>query len=395
MTEQRHRRQIEAPVSQVYLAFANDTHLCEWLCSDAKLAAVEGGAALLINNDPVFSYAGTIDQLEPDASIGFDLRRLDGEGEARLLVTIAAEDGGSDLEITLSANPGDPLAELVEARLRRLVALLETGYDLRIAELPLIGVMPGPPLDAAALAQRGVNEPHGLTVVGTVPDLSAAKAGVRADDVLLEAAGTPLANWRDFRDVVTAHAVGDRLPIRYLRDGAIHEVELELLARPMPVLPTSAAEAAEAVRSIKRDLEREFEALFEGVTAAEAAHKPAADSWSADEVIAHLINTERDHQAFIASLLISDELEVFSSNHPSRVGATVARYGGNRALLAALKGSHAETVQMYASLSAEQLTRKGTLIRCLLTEEGNGFHSRHHQGQIRRALAAVRGAVPA
>lgn len=395
MTDRSSTLRIEAAPELVHLAFVNDTHLCEWLCYDADIGTRSGGPALIRHNDPAFLYAGTITELEPGHLVAFDLRRLDGDGRLRLRAETGPDGGGTRLELALAAADGDPLAALIETRLRNLVSVLETGYDLRVAELPLIGVMPGPTLDADALRERGLEQESGLAILGALAGFSAARSGFRADDVLLEADGQKLGSWTDFQRIVRDREVGQELRIRYGRDGAVHETELTLLPRPMPELPGSAAAAAAAVRARKRELERELDALFAGVTEAEASTRPSPQAWSANEVIAHLIATERDHQALIASLLISNELEVFSGNHPARVAATLARYPTGSALRAALAAGHEETVQMFAHLSDDELARKGSVIRCLMIDEGLAYHTRRHFGQIRRALAAAGSAVTA
>jgi hypothetical protein len=373
------------------LATASD--LSARLCNDARIRATDGGHALIVNTDPALTYAGMVIEVEPDARIGYDLRRLDGDGRVGLHATIAARGAACTLTLTLRGGEGDALVSLIEERLRNLKALLETGYDLRISELPLIGVMPGPRLDAAALSERGIEAESGLDILGAVPGLSADRAGLSAGDALLAADGRALESWTDFRDMVRSHGVGETVPLRFGREGTVREVDLELLARPMPSVPTSANEAAAAALAHKAPLDAELDTLVAGFGETEAAAKPAPDAWSANEVLAHLINAERDHQILITSVLIANRLRVFSNNHPARVAATMERYRGLSALVDALHAAHAETVALYRHLPADLFDRKGALVFCLMIEEGGSYHTRHHFGQMQRAVDSARAAV--
>jgi uncharacterized protein YndB with AHSA1/START domain len=393
VNEQIHTLELDVSPAQVFLSLNNASELSAWLCNDARIRAAVGGHALIINNDPPLAYAGLVTEVEIDTRIAYDLTRLDGAGRLELRAEIAEQGGGSLLTLTVRSSDGDALGALVEGRLRHLTALLETGYDLRISELPLIGVMPGPRLDAEALRERGIEAEQGLAILGAVPGLSADRAGLAGGDALLEAAGSPLASWSDFQVVVRSHGVGASVPLRFGRDGSERDVDLELLPRPMPTVPTSADEAALAALALKAPLDRELDALVAGVSEAEAAARPADDAWCANEVIAHLINAERDHQILLTSVLISNRLRVFSNNHPARVAATVERYRRLDALVDALHASHAETIALYRNLPSDALQRKSALVICLMIEEGGTYHTRHHFAQLRRAVDSARAAI--
>jgi predicted RecB family endonuclease len=130
--------------------------------------------------------------------------------------------------------------------------------------------------------------------------------------------------------------------------------------------------------------------LFAGVSERDASAKPDPKRWSANEVIAHLINTECDAQTYIASLVVGTEPEVFSGNLDARVAATARRYGTTAALLKALQDTHAETGEMIRHLPEAFLERRASLVRLQLSAQVAAFHTRHHFPQITRALQDAR-----
>ena len=97
--------------------------------------------------------------------------------------------------------------------------------------------------------------PDGLVVVGVDPETAAAAGGLRPDDVLAEAAGTPLSDFDMYAAVVRRHMVGDSLTLRVLRDDASIRVPLVLGERPRESAPDfdvlyTAVEAEGALRRV-------------------------------------------------------------------------------------------------------------------------------------------------
>jgi membrane-associated protease RseP (regulator of RpoE activity) len=73
-------------------------------------------------------------------------------------------------------------------------------------------------LDNTLRAQLGLPEGQGLAVLSVVPDSPAAKAGLKENDVLLDAGGKPLGKIQDLVDAVEA-AKDQELALSLLRDG--------------------------------------------------------------------------------------------------------------------------------------------------------------------------------
>ena len=71
----------------------------------------------------------------------------------------------------------------------------------------------------------------GVKAAGLVPGSPAEKAGMRAGDVLLEVAGTPLASLRAYSDLLKTLTPGQSVPVVFERNGQRHEATVVLAER--------------------------------------------------------------------------------------------------------------------------------------------------------------------
>ncbi|GAA0566204.1 Do family serine endopeptidase [Craurococcus roseus] len=84
------------------------------------------------------------------------------------------------------------------------------------------------PLDAELAAAVGLSEPRGALVAGVEPGSPAAKGGLKAGDVVLEAGGRPVRNPRDLASAVAEAKPGATLPLAVSRDGRRTEQRVAL-----------------------------------------------------------------------------------------------------------------------------------------------------------------------
>ncbi len=65
----------------------------------------------------------------------------------------------------------------------------------------------------------GLPAARGAVITQVVPDSPAAKAGLKAEDIILEADGREVRDFDQLRNLIGLHRVGDRVELKVLRDG--------------------------------------------------------------------------------------------------------------------------------------------------------------------------------
>ena len=106
---------------------------------------------------------------------------------------------------------------------------------------PLTATVPSSPAGAPALrTDRKVTlgivpdftyNGQGVRLGGTSPDSPVERAGLRTGDVVIQAGNTPIAVLKDLSDVLKTKQPGDRLPLRFLRNGKEMKTVVELKER--------------------------------------------------------------------------------------------------------------------------------------------------------------------
>ena len=145
---------------------------------------------------------------------------------------------------------------------------------------------------------------------------------------------------------------------------------------------------AEKIRQEYAEMQAELDKFFEGVSEEQAAFKPAPDAWSAKEVLAHLIQSERFQQSFAAELVNGYERQAdgFGRNLDATIQATTSAYPTLEELLDGFKRSCAETCALFANLPGEFLDRKGSFWRLALAGLEWPYHFDAHIEQMRASI---------
>lgn len=124
---------------------------------------------------------------------------------------------------TAVAGVGLGLAVPINAATRKIVAALMTEGRVRRAWLGVAGgPRPLPPRVAARLSRRGCVE-----VVEVVEGSPAARAGLRAEDLIVELDGAPVTGVDDLQRLMVAEVIGRPVDVTVVRDG--HELAVELV----------------------------------------------------------------------------------------------------------------------------------------------------------------------
>ncbi|MFC9328568.1 S1C family serine protease [Kitasatospora sp. NPDC057015] len=129
---------------------------------------------------------------------------------------------------TAVAGNGLGLAVPINATSRRIITTLLSDGRIRRAYLGLAGVPAA--LPPALRARTGRKD--GMRVVEVVPGAPAARAGLRAGDLLLTAAGQPVADAQALQRLMLADAIGRPLALTALRGEALVDVIATLAELP-------------------------------------------------------------------------------------------------------------------------------------------------------------------
>jgi S1-C subfamily serine protease len=123
---------------------------------------------------------------------------------------------------TAVAGVGLGLAVPVNEATRKVIGALMTDGRFRRAYLGIAGgPRPLPPKLAAKLGRRGAVE-----VVEVVEGSPAAKAGLRAEDLIVEVNGTPIEDVNDLQRLMVAELIGSAVVAKIVRGGAEQDVTL-------------------------------------------------------------------------------------------------------------------------------------------------------------------------
>jgi len=121
---------------------------------------------------------------------------------------------------TAVAGFGLGLAVPINDTTRTIITALLTDGRVRRAYLGVAGMpAPLPP----SLAQR-TGQPNGMRVLEVVPGSPAARAGIQPGDIILSAAGQAIAGAQALQHLMLGDAIGSRLPITVVRNGALVDV---------------------------------------------------------------------------------------------------------------------------------------------------------------------------
>ena len=397
-TTVRSEQFVKSTPAQVYNAFTHAIQLHEWLCDFATVAPRPGGRMYLWWHGDFYS-AGEYLVLEQDRLIKFKWDARFNPAPSEVTVTLTEKDGGTlvTLDHTVPDGEGWPERALSfkaewDLTLPNLAQVLETGLDKRTFERPMLGININDfsPEIAHAI---GVPVDQGIRLADVRPGMGAHAAGLQKDDVIVEFNDKPITN--DFGSLQVAlqgKKGGDQVQVVYYRGPEKKVVTMQLSKRPIPEISWDPAELARRVRLTYDDSLLKLETCLQGISEADADRQPAPGEWSARQVLAHLIQTERGWIANLDDVVggyerLSDD---WGGNLPSHINATVKAYGTVRGMLDELKRLAIEVVSFTEALPPAFIERKASYFLNAVQLLELESHTISHIEQIQAALAAAR-----
>jgi uncharacterized protein YndB with AHSA1/START domain len=385
---------VQAPSKFAYRAFTNATSMREWLCDVATVTPHPHGRIYLWWAGDFYS-SGHYLELEENKRVKFRWFSNIDPAPTEVTVTFTEKDGGVNVRMDHDVPQGEAWQGKAESfrenwqdSLRNLKSVLETGIDLRIAERPMLGIVPGDFSEEQAI-HLGIPVREGLRLDATVEGMGAKRAGLERDDLLVSMAGKTITN--DFTSLQMAIAGkkgGDVVEVEFYRGAEKKKVAMELTKRPMADVPFNPVELAKQARALFEPALVEIEKCFEGYTDEQAMKRPEPNEWSALEVVAHLIQGERFNASLLSALIDGYEptTDGFGSNINASVAATVKANPSIKLMLDALRRSVDEILLYVEMIPEEFVANKGSYYRFGSGMLQPGFHLNAHTEQIQKAL---------
>lgn len=395
-------RLVNASPAEAARMFTHATALRDWLCNAAHTAPREGGH-IFLRWDDGYAASGTFTKFDPGKRLTFTWNGSGEPAATQVAVTFTPKGEATRVAVTHSGfgsgrqwrTAMEALAAAWPLSLENLQSVLETGIDLRFARRPRLGIFIGD-LNAQIAQQLGVPISRGIRLEGTAEGSGARAAGLQKDDVIVAFNGKKVNDPEGLGPLLVGLKAGDKPPVTFYRGAQKHTLPLELSRFPIPEMPEHGAELAEKVRALHAKVDAAFAQAVDGLSEAEAERRPAENEWSAKEMLAHFILTERDYQSWVANMLndtpVNDDLE-FRPNVNERVRALVSRLGTVAALRQELTLAEAETACLLESLPETFIRNRKHLYRRVASwglEVTVSHWENEHAEQMQRTVTAAR-----
>jgi uncharacterized protein YndB with AHSA1/START domain/uncharacterized damage-inducible protein DinB len=390
---------INASPEQVYFAFTHAISLTEWMCDFATVAPRPGGRMYLWWHGDFYS-AGDYISLEENRSVVFKWHARQDPAPSQISVTLREKEKGTMVNLVQTIPEGEYWSEHAKGfqqewawTLANLAQVLETGLDKRTFDRPMLGINISD-FNAGVAKAMGVPVNDGIRLDFLPEEMGAYQAGLRKNDVIIALGGKPITN--DFGSLVMAlegKKGGDKVEVVFYRGAEKKSLAMELTRRPVPQIPWEPAGLAKVIRAKYDEGLAALEKAFETVTESAANWRPTPGEWTAKEILAHLIQSERHWLENLDDVIggyprLSDD---WAGNSRLHVSATATAYRTVRGLLDEMKRLSDEMVAYAAGLPPEFVARKASYFQAvIMLTEGSLPHILSHIDQIQSAVTASR-----
>jgi uncharacterized protein YndB with AHSA1/START domain len=396
-------KMIKASPEQAYLAFTNATSLQEWLCDLATVDPKTGGRVYLAWNSGFYS-AGEYLTLEKNKKVEFTWF---GKGEpagTQVGVIFTPRDGKTQVQLEHSGlGSGEAwqrmIAEVQKSwpvSLNNLASVLETGEDQRFTQRPMLGIGLSDFNDDIA-RHLGVPVTCGVRIDRAIEGMGAQAAGLESDDVLVSLGGREITDFNSIGTALQGRRAGDHVEVVFYRGAELKRADMVLSPRPMPEIPWSVDGLARAVRERYLQIDQELDEFFKDVSEEAASFRPSPDEWCVKEVVAHLIQSERSYQNYIADVVGGQEphYDDYYGNLQARIDAILDVHETLAELRQELKRCDQETLAFFVHLPVSFLERKGSYWRIAYGALEAPYHHQVHLEQMSLLVQNARGVQPA
>ncbi|MBL6980169.1 MAG: SRPBCC domain-containing protein [Anaerolineales bacterium] len=386
-------QKIDSPMKQVYQAFAGSVAFESWFSDSAEADVRKGGRFYAWWNEGYYT-SGQFTKVKENERIAFTWFGFNEPAPTKVNVAFKEDEGATLVKVSHKGigkgkvwkKTNQQISEGWETALANLKSVVETGYDKRLYDQPMLGVLPSGMVDKKMVTEFNLPVETGAKISDVVAGMGAEAAGLQGEDIIYSIGGQKLKTFPDFGLAMSGKKAGDVVEVVYYRGGERLTTDMKLSGRPKPELPSSAKELAERTAKVYEEVNKEMDALFEAVTEDQASARPGDEEWSAKEVLAHLIYSERWLHLAITCFIGNFRTGGFSND--LGMHAAIADAYPLEELIAELKRCEAITVSAIEALPEEFIADKRRLL--ILTanvdEQGFALHTRGHFPQIEAAL---------
>jgi uncharacterized protein YndB with AHSA1/START domain len=386
---------VAAAPSEAYSAFTNGAAFCEWLCDVAQVDARLDGH-LYLGWESGYFVNGDYLELAPNEKVVFSWHGAGEPGATQVKATFESQPDGTRLVLSHQGIGSEDAWKRARKEfkgswkraLENFKSVLETGQDLRFLNRPRLGFCEIQELSAEQSALAGYARRAGLLVQGVEEGLCAANAGLQTGDLLVKFAGQKTSTLAELGEALHQHEAGDEVKFLFYRGETKMSAKAQLSHRPALEVPPTAETLAEAVSRQYDRFGVELDALLKGVSEQMAEYRSDPAEWSVKEMLAHLIATEREIQAWTARRVEGQEADfALLANQPVRIRAIISTFPSLASLAAELKRNQTETVAMAYDLPEDFVRRRRGYWRVgYKVLQISVWHLQTHLDQVRATL---------
>jgi uncharacterized protein YndB with AHSA1/START domain len=389
---------VKTTPENVYHAFTNATDLRDWLCNVATVVPRAGGRFYLWWESGYYTV-GEFTEADPDKKVAFTWFGRGEPASTKVEVTITPQEGGTLVSLEHSdVGSGEIWSQVIaeiekgwKNSLGNLASVCETGEDLRFVSRPMLGIILDE-FNEQIAKELGVPVSRGIRLSGTVDGMGAQAAGLGNDDILISMGGMPTIDFDSLNNALNEFKAGDTIEVVYYRGAEKQSVMMTLSGRPIPEIPATAQELADAVGLTYTEIESKLDDFLDGVSEEEAGFNPGESGWGVKRNLGHFIQGERSYQQYIGDTVSGYEryADDWGGNVNELLDATIAIYPTVPEMVAEYKRNMAETLYLLANLPEEFVARKGRYWRLAYNSLQDPFHFDGHLVQMQAALDAAR-----
>ena len=378
---------VKASQKAAFSAFTMATGLREWLCDRAFTQPHAKGRYWMRWDDGARVEGQYLHVTAPE-SLSFTWRSAELPGQTTVRVTLETVEDQMEVKVAhvgFGAGSGwhecmADCRETWDAGLANLKSVLESGIDLRHAQRPYLGI------------RWGLADHCGIQVLEVIGGHGTDASGLEPGDAIQSIGTHEVSGYRTMVDALESCAAGERVNVQVARDGqeVVIPVVLGAVARSEKLLGPRNIVAG--VRDHQIRTQRLLSDTLAGTTEEEASLRPAPDSWSVKETLAHLSAVERNLHHRLFQIIIRSWDDTPAGNPamlPEALAAAMSRTDTLPKLLDRFAQDQTETLAIFQALRPEVYADRARYRR-LAEAVDTSEHTRQHIEQIAATLSAVR-----